>query len=244
MWLPSFFLRETAKLPPQRDPLVQPFKIPEMNVGEVDGLVRACNPTTTWLHEAIKCEKENKNRKGVQSLLEKTFSKLVEPIALEKKICLMPELCDILCIGMSIKGEREILVKGRCCENMMLDRFWAVCNLMQPCGWNISGFDLPVILHRSKDHGLEPTRKFEFTYSGEGFLDLLKLRKQTAGSDRLTDVALALGFDGDGDDPLKSGGADVYEAWSVGRTDDVVAHCMTDLARLEHVFFNYIGVYL
>jgi hypothetical protein len=239
----KFIKRELDRMPAPRDPLVQPFKIPEMTIGEIGALLNACAPTKEWIIGAVLEEGHAKDRKGVQSLLKKAIS-AHDPPSLEKKICLMPELCEILCIGMSIKGKRRVLVNGKMSTQEMLEEFWKECNLLRPCGWNISGFDLPVILHRTKECGVDPTRKFEFTYSGDGFLDLLKLRKWTSGSDKMSDVALALGFDGDDNDPLKRGGADVYQAWKNDDMDSVVAHCETDLARLEHVFFNYIGIYL
>jgi len=238
-----FLKKERSMLPERRDPTVPPNRVPSMTEKEVDYLLREISPTEEWLIESSREELSGKSRKGVVGLLKKSLASAQEVLSLDKKICLMPELCDIICIGISISGSRTVLVSDGTNLGDMLREFWAACTHKTPCGWNVASFDLPVILHRSKDCGVVPTRLVEFTYSGNGFVDLFSLRRHTSGSGRLTDVAMALGFQGDSDDPLRNGGADVKKAWSEGRTEDVVAHCEVDLARLEHVFFNYLDVY-
>lgn len=102
------------------------------------------------------------------------------------KAALNPLTCEILCIGYldlndHLRVDAADELPGG--EKEMLERFWASyekvamgTSFSRFIGWNIEGFDLPVICARSWFHGLQvPSGVWQQNrYLGGRFIDLMK----------------------------------------------------------------------
>ncbi len=80
------------------------------------------------------------------------------------KAALDPDLCRVVCLAFQLQGTPEVkgmVAKTEADEKVLLERFWGVVrnhNAGAPkltyAGFNIAGFDLPVLLRRSQFLGV------------------------------------------------------------------------------------------
>ena len=78
--------------------------------------------------------------------------KLAERIATAS---LEPDLCEIVALGFMRGDERQITTRADADELILLDHFWERVNECRLLGFNIFGFDLPVLIRRSQLLGLD-----------------------------------------------------------------------------------------
>ncbi len=132
-----------------------------------------------------------------------------------KLLATTPEFCRIVALGFARDDDDpEALLAERKgdgataeanaelddeAERKLLCTFWAECSrtyCRSVCGYNVAGFDLPVILTRSALLDVEPTRMFDLRpFGSRDVLDLMKLRFGTGRAAKLKDLARWLGID-------------------------------------------------
>src|SRR5690606_25146061 len=109
-----------------------------------------------------------KSRKGVFDLINKAFARMTESESIAadncKKMATTPEMCRIVSMGYACGDGpvQSITFDKKVTEVEILGLFWSLAkNCRGPvCGYNILGFDLPVIFARSILLGIKPTRGF------------------------------------------------------------------------------------
>jgi predicted PolB exonuclease-like 3'-5' exonuclease len=165
-----------------------------------------------------------------------------EKTAEEKdKASLDPDLCRIVAIAFQFQGEDTVrgnYAKTEADEKALLERFWQIVRaeplVPNYCGFNIAGFDIPVLLRRSLFLGVSAPkiRLGRYAYQMPNVWDLqnfLTLDRHEKFRLRSKDWWLKrLGIVG-ADNPCT--GADVAALIAVGDFDTVLAHCKADVAN-------------
>lgn len=123
---------------------------------------------------------------------------------------LIPEFCKIVALGWAVDdGFLRSLVIGtdaesktdgmptRITEQLILKQFWALAIQTRPTliGFNILGYDLPVIFVRSMMLGIKPTRQIDRRPWGKDCIDLFDARRYTAGGGGLKHLAECYGIE-------------------------------------------------
>lgn len=129
-------------------------------------------PSTQWCEEVRKLELAagKKARKGALSVIDKLadIRTVYEREEAEriKLLSVTPEFCSIAAFGWAVDQDepKSIVVgaDGRD-ERDILDAFWSLASKHLLCGYNIIGFDLPVIFARSAILRVKPSRKIDTT---------------------------------------------------------------------------------
>lgn len=159
---------------------------------------------------------------------------------------------EIICIGLAVDDGPVQVITRETTEADLLDSFGLLLSrhctdrvasgsIWEPLsvwiGHNIIDFDLRFLWQRSKLCG----HRFPFTlpigrtdHNGPRVYDTMK---EWAGyRDRVSQSDLELAFGIERIDPLPNGGADVFEAYSQGRIDDIVEHCRQDVTNLREIY--------
>ena len=128
-----------------------------------------------------------------------------------KKMSVTPEFCRIVAIGIGFGEDAKdvqgfVSHTGSAIEEAELLEWWWDCakRASTIAGYNIIGFDLPVIYVRSAILGVKPTRKFDMRPWGTDVLDLMATRWPRGNQMKLKDLARVMGLDvpaGDCDGP-------------------------------------------
>ena len=174
-----------------------------------------------------------------------SIQKYIEEKAQEErdKAALDPDLCRVVAIAFQLQGESEIrggLAKTEAEEAKLLERFWAFVRKAQDpfkvryCGFNVLGFDLPVLLRRSMFLNVPAPsiRLGRYAYQAPDILDLqlvLTMDRHEKFKWRPKDwwvKRLKLKGAEDG-----SKGADVPSLVALGAWDDVLHHCKADVEK-------------
>lgn len=105
-------------------------------------------------------------------------------------------------------------------------------------GHNVQDFDLRFIWQRSRIHGVRlpfalPLGKPSYS-KGPYVFDTMREWAGWKGFVKQTDLELAFGLERN--DPLPTGGAEVFQAFKEGRTADVIAHCTEDVRLLRDLY--------
>jgi predicted PolB exonuclease-like 3'-5' exonuclease len=108
--------------------------------------------------------------------------------------------------------------------------------LMQFCGHNIAGFDLPFLKHRSIIHGVKPPAQLLKAMNGKpwdaGVLDtLLMWSSDPHKRGSMNRLCKALGIVGKGD----FDGSMVAETWPVD-PQKVISYCKDDIRRTREIY--------
>lgn len=111
----------------------------------------------------------------------------IEAYLAEKRIALMEEialdidLCRIVAVSYARDGSdiTTVLCEAQSEEKQALDAVWGLLAEFPNdpvCGYNVLGFDLPVILRRSMAHRIHPTRWISLAkFNNHDVLDLMLL---------------------------------------------------------------------
>lgn len=177
-----------------------------------------------------------------------TIEKYIQEKTLEEreKAALDPDLCRVVAIAFQLQGESEVrggLAKTEAEEKTLLERFWAFVRkakadiggqAIRYCGFNIAGFDIPVLLRRSQFLGIAAPsiRLGRYAYQMPEIDDLqlrctmdrhekFRLRSKDWWVKRLK---LAGAED-------NNKGSDVGALVALGKWDDVLHHCKADVEK-------------
>jgi len=219
---------------------------------DIKEFISNANPDEAWLAGAIASEIQGKNRKGVAKVLADRIDVLADP--LPGKWQAIPELQEIITLGYSKGCDGVVTVRqyDEVEDNYddwivnTLEEYWELAAERPVCGWNITGFDLPVIILQSTRYNVRMRRQYNihsFTGKETHYLDLMKAR---FGRDwrKLRQSALAVGmpFSVDQEDGLSSG-ANVADAFLDGRYHEILEHCRIDIIRLQYLYRAYQGLF-
>jgi len=197
----------------------------------VEAMLKEARPDLVTLKMMQVIESENKNRSGVQELLQKEIKKYADD-PIPNAVKMIPECCEVIAVGFG-----DTVFTGT--EEQILKDLWDTWDSVndKPYGWRLATFDIPVLLAASALRGVKPSREVQLgsRYHYEGFVDMATKR---GWDGKLRDICLATGFQRDADDPLGTGAA-VARAYAEGRMRDIIDHCAIDLERCEHIYQLY-----
>ena len=157
------------------------------------------------------------------------------------KAGLDPDLCAIRALAFQFQGETEVkggVARNEAEEKRLLERWWQVVRdePFKPryCGFNIGGYDIPVLIRRSQFLGVTfpEIRLGRYSYQMPSVVDLqniltmdrhekFRLRSKDWWLTRLGIATV--------DNPCT--GADVGALIALGDYDTVLAHCKADVAN-------------
>lgn len=236
------------------DQLPDPANLVTKKVDEIKKAVDGIWPSKEWLEKAIVAEKSiEKPRKGVldefagimQAQLGEGAMILGKQNERRKILSVTPEFCRIVAMG-SARGDAEIKTavvgqllqfdgkEHKLTESDLLESWWLAVEECSPLvGFNIVGFDLPVIFIRSALLGIRPTRKIDTRPWGGEVIDLMQARWPKGGQKSLKDTARILGFKvpAEGVD-----GSHVDLLWREGRLAEIAAYQASDIEVTRQLF--------
>lgn len=192
---------DVDKCPPAADLLKQ-------TLDKIKEDLKCYNPVDAYLDAVDAVEKAApKPRKGVLDLtseLRRQDAARDELIVDQrKKMSVTPEFCKIVAMGWAFGSNAESLVVGEktsiydsVTERDILENFWDIAkHAKQICGFNILGFDLPVIFIRSIILDVAPSRQFDMKPWGTDVIDLMAKRFPKSGAMDLKRLAKLMGIE-------------------------------------------------
>lgn len=229
--------------------LLDPKEFLSQTLKEMSECMAKKNPPDWWI-EAVRTEEKaaKKPREGVFKLLDSFRSSSVDIAAAKaercKKMSVTPEFCRIAAFGIAA-GDREpqaILCPTIEAEKEGLQHFWdCVANVRGPLvGFNILGFDLPVILVRSAILRVKP-KKFlgdVRPWSRDLAIDLMQARFPRSGSMKLKDLARFYGIPVPAGDCDGSQVADLFQS-EPSRVAEYVKSDVTITRELHRIWNGY-----
>lgn len=180
----------------------------KLGLSELDKLLATLNPPDTWL-AAVECAEraQTKPRKGFFDSIT-THCKRIEGIteaatARKKLLSVTPEYCRIVALGYAVGDDPAcgFVVGpqpngGEFTERTLLEHFWSLVSKVSPIvGFNVLGFDLPVIYVRSALLGVKPTKLIDMKPWGGEVVDLMKVRYPASASKGLKELARLYGIE-------------------------------------------------
>lgn len=158
---------------------------------DIKQYVAAHNPCDDWLDHLENYERsQTKPRKGLFDLIGETRNQdaAINDLraAQKKEMSVTPEMCKIAAFGWALDCQPQSMVVGQprsiengevCTERELLEQFWLLAKqARQLCGFNILGFDLPVIFVRSILLDVPHSRTFDMTPWKHEVVDLMVKR--------------------------------------------------------------------
>lgn len=220
--VPDYSRLATFDLPPVPPPPAETpaDKLPQFGDvlgGSIDAAKAALAkivPPAAWCDQLEAAERAGKQRAGIFALIAAARNVRQEAIDAAAARCKLlsttPEFCRIAAFGWA-EGDGEVrsVVDGDthagADESDIIDHFWTMVGNGRPIvGFNVLGFDLPVILIRSALLGIMPTRTLSLSpHSNRDVIDLYLGRfgaKGNAGGangkpGRLKSLAALMGID-------------------------------------------------
>lgn len=193
--------------------LLDPEEFVSQSLDECRQMLAKLNPPDSWIDSAIAAEKASgkKTRKGLFDLFDAVKDRRSAATKANaernKAMSVTPEMCRIVAIGYGV-GDVVIsesgfdIRDGIACiddatETALLDDFWQMlAHHRGPLvGFNVFGFDLPVIFVRSAILGVEPTRSIDTKPWGKDVIDLMYARFPKSKATGLKTMAKLYGID-------------------------------------------------
>lgn len=257
--VPDFARQELFGLPePEEyvatDPTTTQEEILEMTIGNLEKYLANMTPSEEWLQGLKTTERLEKNRKGTIDKIDKAIARIGEHdnvvAANNKKMGTTPEFCRIVSMGWacgngdikSISSTQEMEGDGYDIEREILKKFWLLVSKCKGAisGYNIAGFDVPVILSRSILLGVEPTKLFDTRPWGTDLVDLMAKRFPKMGAMKLKDLARYYGI------PVPAGetdGGSVLPLWQEGNAIKIDEYVKSDVEISRELFNKFKGYY-
>lgn len=220
-----------------------------------DGLIGGERVLQQWIClAAIGAENASpKPRKGVKDI----FAKMLEAIAGDEKriadakaarrkeMSLCPEMCRIVAVGCACGNGAAgaEIAHSLDDEGRLLNSLWI--EIARGCplvGYNIIGFDLPVIFARSMLHGIEPTRRLDLRSWGGDVVDLMQLRFSREKPRRLKWLANAMGIQIEAEGVDGSQVEELYNGGDEGRAR-LAEYVRSDVEITRELHGLYSGFY-
>lgn len=264
--LPDFQRKDLFGLPeitPYKavDPVQAIPDILDLAVDTIRNLLKKHQPTEGWLHKMRTIEESGKKRKTVFQEIDKAIERMgwaaEEEAAQNKKMGTTPEMCMIISMGFACgsaddihsmtvgdvlddgSGEDEKVVN----EWNILEAFWSMAKKCRGplCGYNINGFDIPVILTRSIILGIPATRQFDTKPWGKDLCDLMLKRWPRGQAGKLKELAPLYGIEipAEGVD-----GGSVLPLWEEDRLDLINEYVKSDVQVTRDLYNLFEGYYI
>ncbi len=224
-----------------------PSVLLKKTLADIADCLTAKSPCEEYLIGLEKCEKSAvKPRKGVFDAIAKVRglddARLAAIEAQRKQMATSPEMCQIVAMGWAVGDQEPVsMITGEdgVTEKMILERFWVLAkSVTRVIGFNILGYDLPVIFVRSMLLGVEPSRQFDLKPWGNDCIDLMKVR-WPGPAGKLKWLASALGIEipaGDVD------GSQVEELYKTNRPL-LGQYVRSDVVLLQQLHAMYRGFF-
>ena len=218
---------------------------------DLDGLMQGREiPNSMWFDLCIQAENGlGKARAGIVKLLESYRKKVNDRISAcedaTRSCALDKDKCRVLCTGVAI-GDSPAKVNYADLtginadeeEKRVLTEWWeAAAQSTQFCGYNIHGFDLPIIFTRSAYLGVQPTRRINMSkYSGD-VLDMLVLMGDKGKLKHVLEYN-RIGEEYDGMD-----GGKVLDMWRAGLHEEIAEYQRKDVDNERELFKHFSGYF-
>lgn len=233
-----------------RNPDFEPDAIINKTLKDIEKSLSGFTPDEEWIAklEAAENGRDKPARSGVVKIIADLRSQqdAVEQATADqnKTMSVTPEFCRIVAIGFAFGDEepQSLLFKKGGDEAAMLQAFWLEMQRLRGplVGYNILGFDLPVIFTRSALLGVKPTRKFDLSPWKSQVIDLMKKRFPSGRAKGLKDLAQHLGIDVDleGID-----GSQVLDLFNAGDHDTIHDYVCSDVTVTRRLFNFWNGYF-
>jgi hypothetical protein len=199
-------------------------------------------PPDEWFNAAEAQEKTGKSRKGIFDKLDERRKQIVSMHNATadriKLLSVTPMFCRIAAIGFAVgmDSPESITIEDPDDEAQALARLWTLIANSRPLvGFNIAGFDVPVLLARSMILRVPPSRVLDRRKYGSS--DILDLAQELYGNAipkgfGLKPTCRLLGIDvpaGDCD------GSQVYQLAQQGEWDKIGEYNRSDVQVVQHM---------
>lgn len=243
-WVPNYQLIESIShhYKVERssyESLIAPGKAAsDMKADDFKEYMASNRPCQEWLKEAESAASLLKGKKMVTEAIQKELDR-VNQGDMPSEVLSMDELQTIVTLSWAIgygpieqiaSSEKEICEK---LAEIMLQN-------LKPAGWAIRTSDIPMFLAACARTKVNPLRSFDLKH-GSDILDMYEIRFGRGNRGKLSDLAIATGFQCDDVDPLKDG-SEVAQAFQEGRLKDILRHNRIDILKLQHVHKHYDGI--
>lgn len=244
-WVPNYGLIESIShhYKVERTPsesLVPPATAAsEMTADDFKEYLSRHKPHPDWLLVARNSASLLKGKKTIIEALSKELDR-ADKSDIPSEVMSMDELQTIITMSWAIGyGPVEQLADSE--EEICSTLAEIMLQNLKPAGWAIRTSDIPMFLAGCARNKVNPLRSFDLKY-GSDILDMYEIRFGRGNKGKLSDLAIATGFQYDGVDPLKDG-SEVAQAHQEGRMDDILQHNKIDILKLQHVYRHYSGIY-
>jgi len=155
--------------------------------------------TISYLELLALTEQQGKSRAGVISVIS-SMQKTIESSGEQRRktLSVTPELCKIAAVGWAIGDgpTHSVLTLDEATEFAAIESFWKLVKAFGPVvGFNVLGFDLPVLFVRSHVLGIKPLKKLDMRPWGNDVVDLMKARYPVGKATGLKLLAKYYGFE-------------------------------------------------
>jgi hypothetical protein len=237
--LPLFDLPPLPEMPPvdALDSILGPDELVSQTVPEIEAWLSKHNPPAEWIAQVELAEKSlKKPRKGSFDAIEAHRKRMDSIASAEseriKLLSTKPLYCSICCVSLAVGREEPIslFAANKEEEGRLIEYVWQIAQKYSPLvGFNISGFDIPVLITRSMILNIKPGRLIDRRrYGSRDVLDLCQELLGDSWDGRkgfgLKPVCLSLGIQ----PKVDSDGSKVYGFWKAGKYDEICDYCCSD----------------
>lgn len=209
------------------------------------------NPCAEFLDSLRAAEQADKKpRKGVLDAIDSYIESLakIDSAAADRRklLSLTPEYCRVCAIGFGGDNtapiESYVVGLDGAAEADLLRRFWEIAgshDVRHLVGFNVLGFDLPVILTRSLLLGVEPTKQLDLSPYRDSVIDLMARRWPKGGAKPMKTWAKLLGV------PVPEEGVDGSQVAELFATDPAALrrYVVSDVVVLRTIHERFAGLF-
>ncbi len=222
-------------------------------IADIKKIVADVCPPDEWWVALRAAEDGRQKRKGIFDLIDEWLGESERLVALDddrrKLLSTTPLYCSICAFAYATGDEDpHSIVVGLdgATEADILDAFWLLVTNCKPlCGFNVIGFDLPVLFTRSMILGVPPTRLIDMKPWGGDVLDIylaLFGGRGNTSKDRpgkMKDVARLLGV------PVPAGDVDGSKVQELYESDpeQVGVYCESDVEVVRGIRRKMTGLF-
>jgi len=199
------------------------------------------------LEELRSVEQAGKNRDGVlsaiQSLLANDDSAFAAEYQAWRNLSFNVFACRIVALGIEAKGHSVTMIaKNEDEERLLIETLWKhIDRYVMRCGYNITAFDDAVLMFRSMQLGIDPTKKLERKkFATKQSLDLMTALFPASQAMKLKEVCRFMGIV-----PLagyEMSGDKVLDLVDAGDWDGIANYVHSD-AVIEFELYNRLSQY-
>jgi len=257
----QFDLPPVAEAPPETrlNDCYNPGQVLDQPIAKIQQAMELINPPEEYLEDLWAAEQAGKCREGVKKVIDSIRSKKAAARNAKadriKLLSTTPEYCRIVALSVAVgDGAPQALVcdenePSRKWEADLLAQFWDLARWCDPLvGYNIVGFDIPVILFRSALLGVPSTRRINLQWSSNEVIDLYYRRFGPRGSSgggrpgKLKQLLRLAGIS------VRAGGTDGSEVYEMLATEEgrrrLWVYACSDVEGTRDLFKFYQGYFV